>query len=110
MQANKFLIPILLIVSTGAFAKDKDNGRPHCATIYSVISQDTLGNVKQGISNSKNLKWADKDLQKKYPDVCYVAPDPTVKAVFVITVTPATYHGYEGRNEHGFDSYIRNNY
>ena len=39
------------------------------------------------------MKWADKDLEKKYPDVCYADPDPSVKTVFVITVTPATYHG-----------------
>jgi hypothetical protein len=39
------------------------------------------------------LKWADKDLEKKYPDVCYTAPDPSVKTVFVITVAPATYNG-----------------
>jgi hypothetical protein len=93
MQSNRLLILILLFVSTGALAKNKDNGRPACATVYSVIQQDTLGNVQQGLANPKNVKWADKDLEKKYPDVCYAAPDQTVKTVFVITVTPATYHG-----------------
>jgi hypothetical protein len=93
MRMNKFLILVLLGIPVGAAAKSRDNGRPPCATTYSVIEEDKLGNVRQGISNPKNLKWADKDLQKKYPDVCYAAPDPSVKTVFVITVTPATYHG-----------------
>jgi hypothetical protein len=84
---------MLLAIPVGAAAKNKDNGRPPCATTYSVIQEDKLGNVQQGISKSKDLKWADKDLEKKYPDVCYAAPDPSVKTVFVITVAPATYNG-----------------
>jgi len=93
MPRNKLLILILLAIPVGATAKNKDNGRPPCATTYSVIQEDKLGNVQQGISKSKDLKWADKDLEKKYPDVCYAAPDPSVKTVFVITVAPATYNG-----------------
>jgi hypothetical protein len=64
-----------------------------CATIYSVVQQDQLGNIQQGLANAKNLKWADKEPEKKYPDVCYAAPDQSVKTVFFITVTPATYQG-----------------
>ena len=93
MPRNKLLILMLLAIPVGAAAKNKDNGRPPCATTYSVIQEDKLGNVQQGISKSKDLKWADKDLEKKYPDVCYTAPDPSVKTVFVITVAPATYNG-----------------
>jgi len=93
MRRNKLLILMLLAIPVGAAAKNKDNGRPPCATIYSVIQEDKLGNVQQGLSRSKDLKWADKDLEKKYPDVCYAAPDPSVKTAFVITVTPATYNG-----------------
>jgi hypothetical protein len=84
---------MLLTIPVGVAAKNKDNGRLPCATTYSVIQEDTLGNVRQGISKAKDLKWADKDLEKKYPDVCYAAPDPSVKTVFVITVAPATYNG-----------------
>ena len=90
---NRVLILMLLAIPVGAAAKNKDNGRLPCATTYSVIQEDTLGNVRQGISKAKDLKWADKDLEKKYPDVCYAAPDPSVKTVFVITVAPATYNG-----------------
>src|SRR5713226_7114709 len=82
MPRNELLILMLLEISVGAAAKNKDNGRPLCATTYSVIQEDKLGNVQQGISKSKDLKWADKDLGKKYPDVCYAAPDPSVKTVF----------------------------
>ena len=92
-MSNRVLILMLLAIPVGAAAKNKDNGRLPCATTYSVIQEDTLGNVRQGISKAKDLKWADKDLEKKYPDVCYAAPDPSVKTVFVITVAPATNKG-----------------
>jgi hypothetical protein len=93
MPRNKLLILMLLAIPVGGAAKNNDNGRPPCATTYSVIQEDKLGNVQQGISKSKDLKWANKDLEKKYPDVCYAAPDPSIKTVFVITVAPATYNG-----------------
>jgi hypothetical protein len=90
---SKTSLILLLAIPVSVFAKNKDNGRPPCATNYSVVQEDTLGNVQQGLTKEKVVKWADKDLEKKYPDVCYVAPDPSVKTVFIITVTPATYHG-----------------
>ena len=94
MSKNRLLILMLLAATAGAAAsKEKDNGRTPCGTIYSIVQEDKLGNVTQGISNPKNLKWVDKDLQRKYPDVCYAAPDPSVRTVFLLTVTPATYQG-----------------
>jgi hypothetical protein len=93
MSRSHFLILMLLAMPVGATAKKKDNGRPSCATIYSITQEDSLGNVQQGFTKPKNEKWADKDLVKKYPDVCYASSNPTVKTVFVITVTAATYHG-----------------
>jgi hypothetical protein len=84
---NALLALTLVAIPVGAAAKNKDNGRTTCATTYSVIQQDGEGNVQQGISQAKNLKWTDKDLWKRYPDVCYVAPNPSVKTVFVITAT-----------------------
>jgi hypothetical protein len=90
------LILTLLLVSVNASAKKKDNGRPRCATTYSIVQEDQLGNVRQGIA-PKDLKWADKDLEKKYPDVCYAAPNPSVKTVFVITTIPGTYRGTQVR-------------
>ena len=102
---NELLILMLLLaIPVGAAAKNKDNGRPPCATTYSVIQEDKLGNVQQGISKSKDLKWTDQDLEKKYPDVCYAAPDPSVKTVFVITVAPATYNGTKVVTEYGHNT------
>lgn len=93
MARIELIMLTLFAVTLGAAAKSKDNGRPPCATTYSVVQEDKLGNIQQGLSNPKNVKWVNKDLEKKYPDVCYVAPDPAVKTVFVIAITPATYHG-----------------
>jgi len=95
-----------------AFAKTKDNGRPPCSVLYSVLQRDELGNVQEGLANAKKVKWAGKDLEKKYPDVCYLEtdqerarhpptfeiingdpPPPPMEVTFWITVTPATYHG-----------------
>ena len=84
---------IFLSAAIPVCAQNHNAARKPCAIVYTVIQRDTLGNVTKGISNPKNLKWADKDLQKKYPDVCYAMPDKSVTTVFVITVTPATYHG-----------------
>lgn len=98
------MIAVVLLFSGFAVAKNKDNGRPPCATTYSIVQEDTLGNVQQGISNSKNLKWADKDLEKKYPAVCYIAPDPSVKTAFVITDVSWN----KGCDEYRDDTHIRN--
>jgi hypothetical protein len=92
MSKTLFLILIVLSIPIAMAAKKKDNGRPSCATTYSITQEDNLGNVQQGFAKPKNEKWADKDLVKKYPDVCYAPSNPTVKTVFVITVTAATYH------------------
>jgi hypothetical protein len=95
MKLNPVLFTALLLLVSPAEAKDKknDNGRLPCATVYSVVQEDALGNVQQGPTQAKSLKWMEGDLRKKYPDVCYAAPGPSVKTVFYITVTPATYHG-----------------
>jgi len=63
-----------------------------CVIKYSIIQKDTLGNVTEGITG-KDLKWLTKDLEKKYPSVCYASPDPSVTTVLVITSVPETYHG-----------------
>lgn len=63
-----------------------------CRVSFSVVKQDTLKNVTQGLS-SNDEKWFQKKLAKKYRDVCYAAPSPSVPFVFLIIVTPDTYHG-----------------
>lgn len=82
---------LLLLFTAPAFASKKSD-RPVCATTYSILEKDTLGNVNQG-ANDKNLKWLQGDLEKKYPDVCYRPPSPAVTTVFVVTVEGSTYNG-----------------
>ncbi|MGA8530917.1 MAG: hypothetical protein WB622_14470 [Acidobacteriaceae bacterium] len=64
-----------------------------CTVRYTIIQRDQLGNIQQGVGAAKVVKWLTGDLEKKFPDVCYAAPDPSVGTVLFITVTPATYHG-----------------
>jgi hypothetical protein len=52
---------------------------------FSVLTQDVLGNVKQGLS-PENQKWLT-GIEKKSPSVCYVEPSSTVSLVFVIIIT-----------------------
>jgi len=59
---------------------------------FSVVMQDTLKNFKQGLPPD-DQKWFREKVEKKNPSVCYVDPAPSVSLVFVIIVTPDTYHG-----------------
>jgi hypothetical protein len=103
-----FFAVFLLATASG---KTKDNQRPSCSILYRVVQEDTLGNFQEGLANTKNLKWADNGLRKKYPDVCYTPTDqessklqprfeivdsqpPAPVEVFLfISISPATYHG-----------------
>jgi hypothetical protein len=89
----KRLWPCLVfpLLASSAFAK-KRNSLPTCQTQFTVVREDALKNLTQGLSR-KQAEWYEKKIQKKYPDVCYVDPAPYVRLVFFITVTPAVYHG-----------------
>jgi hypothetical protein len=43
--------------------------------------------------SSEDQRWFREKVEKKNPSVCYVDPAPGVSLVFVIIVTPDTYHG-----------------
>lgn len=73
---------------TGAAAQT----RASCTSYFTVVTQDRLNNVKQGLSPD-DVKWFQKSFAKKYPGVCYAEPAPTVPIVFYISVTPDVYHG-----------------
>lgn len=47
-----------------------------CKVQFSVVQEDTLGNINAGFSKKK-LKWYEHHLAKKYPAVCYIAPGPS---------------------------------
>src|SRR6185437_5163554 len=89
MQTLCLLVAVLPLPTAG-WAKKKPTQA--CTIPFSIIEQDSLGNIQQGV-NPKTLKWLTKDLQKKYPDVCYRPPDPSVKTVLVIVIVPGTYNG-----------------
>jgi len=68
-----------------------------CKVLYSMTEEDTLQNINQGLLASglkekDGLKWLQK-MYKKYPDVCYVAPNTRESVVFVIIETPAVRRG-----------------
>ena len=80
-------VSLHLMVALSSSAQTKSSCTP-----FTVVTQDKLGNVKQGLSTD-NLKWFQKKVATKYPGVCYAEPAPTVAIVFYITVTPDVYHG-----------------
>ncbi|HUK23066.1 MAG TPA: hypothetical protein VLV49_00700 [Terriglobales bacterium] len=68
-----------------------------CKVLYSMVEEDALHNINQGLIASGfkekgGLKWLEK-MYKKYPDVCYVSPNTKESVVFFIIATPAVYHG-----------------
>ncbi len=66
------LLSFLVVLSISASAQTN----PSC-TQFSVVTQDTLKNVKQGLSPD-DQKWFREKVEKKNPSVCYVDPDPQV--------------------------------
>jgi hypothetical protein len=81
------LAAILALCAAAAGAQSK----PPC-TYFTVVSQDTLNNVTQGLS-TEDMKWFEKEIAKKYPSVCYAEPPAAISVVFYITVTKGVYHG-----------------
>jgi hypothetical protein len=99
---NKIVLPFFLaFLVMPAWAKKHEPAAP-CQTEFTVVKQDSLKNVTQGLSQ-KGAEWFEKNIQKKYPDVCYVAPGPNVHLVFFISVTPDVYHGT--RVEHSTETH-----
>ncbi len=95
------LLTFALLLSSPAFGQTQADSaarkvgsaqtRPSC-TYFTVVTKDRLNNVQQGLS-TKDVKWFQKDIAKKYPGLCYADPANTVPLVFYIIVTPAAYHG-----------------
>lgn len=94
MERLGLFVILAILLPPVSFAKGRDKDKvPACTAVYTIIQQDTLGNVQQGLKNPKSVKWV-KNMEKKYPDVCYAPPGaPTVKTVFFIDITPASYNG-----------------
>lgn len=82
---------LLAFLALPALAK-KHEPVATCQTKFTVVREDHLKNITQGLSE-KDARWFEKKIEKKYPDVCYVAPAPSVSLVFFISVVPDVYHG-----------------
>lgn len=78
---------ICLVCLAGASAQTN----PTC-TSFTVVTQDKLKNVKEGLSPD-DAKWFREKIEKKYPGACYVDPTAAASTVFYITITPDTYNG-----------------
>lgn len=97
MRTILSICAFLCLVSLTQAQTAKPDVPATCKVLYSMIEEDTLHNVNQGLLASglkekDGLKWLEK-MYKKYPDVCYVAPNSGESIVFVIIETPAVYHG-----------------
>ena len=92
------ILILLCALPATAHKKKTPADRSLCKANFSVVQEDALKNITQGLSK-KDAKWFEKDIQKKYPDVCYVPPAPDVSLVFLVTVTAAVYHGTRSENE-----------
>lgn len=94
MRTTLLVFALLFFAATA----NAQTGHPaSCKVLYSMIEEDTLRNVNQGliasgIKEKDGLKWLEK-MYKKYPDVCYTAPNTGESVDFVIIETPAVYHG-----------------
>jgi|HubBroStandDraft_3_1064219.scaffolds.fasta_scaffold137936_2 hypothetical protein len=82
---KKLLLLVVLAYSVEAIAAS-------CKTPFTVIAEDALGNLGQGLS-SKDADWLQKKIASKYPEICYAGTSVNTDVVFFIRVTPATYNG-----------------
>jgi hypothetical protein len=82
----------LLFYSASAFSQTTATKASGCVVTFTVITEDTLKNVKQGLL-PKDAEWANSSLIKKYPGICYVEPAQKAYVVLYNSVTPDTYHG-----------------
>jgi hypothetical protein len=85
------VLALVVLLSYSAFAQQTSSQASSCVVTFTVITEDTLKNVKQGLL-PKDAEWASK-LTKKFPGVCYVEPNRRPSAVLYISVAPDTYHG-----------------
>ncbi len=86
------IVLIVALFSSLAFPGQTSTPQTTCKVVFSVVQKDQLNNIQHGL-RPENVKWFKDKMQKKYPDVCYAEPNPSVNTRFFITITTATYHG-----------------
>lgn len=90
-MSRKPALFLMGLLASSCFAQGQQPGGK-CQYNFTVVREDALHNVTEGLSKNQR-KWFEKKIQEKYPDVCYEAPDSTIRIVFFITDTPSVYHG-----------------
>ena len=80
------VLALVVLLSYPAFTQQTSSQASSCVVTFTVITEDALKNVKQGLL-PKDAEWASK-LTKKFPGVCYVEPDQRPSAVLYISVAP----------------------
>jgi hypothetical protein len=86
---NLLLMAFLLVP---VIARGATKNEQPCKTQFTVAWTDRLNNVRQGLSE-KEGKEVQKKLTKKYPELCYAEPSPSVTLVFFVSTSEAVYHG-----------------
>jgi hypothetical protein len=87
------VLALVALLSYSAFAQKTTTAQPPgCVVTFTVVTQDTLKNVRQGLL-PKDAEWANSKLAKQYLGICYVEPAQKPDVVLYISVTPDTYHG-----------------
>lgn len=87
------VLALVVLLSYSAFAQKTTTAQASgCVVTFTVITEDALKNVKQGL-HPKDAEWANSTLAKKYPGICYVEPAQKAYVVLYISITPDTYHG-----------------
>lgn len=83
MWKTHLALSCLILLLASAPCRGQQNGP--CKIAFSVVTQDQLDNIHQGLSDD-DLKWLRKKVEGKYPGICYVPPDTSVPYVFFISV------------------------
>lgn len=91
MKTELFVLVIFASFNTPFVSEASAQGKPAC-TNFTVVTQDNLNNINEGLS-ADDAKWFQKKIAKKYPGACYAVPASTVPVLFRIVPTPAVYHG-----------------
>lgn len=84
---RSLIIAVLLAgfgYTNGYSAPAPANGSKACIQ-FSVLTQDTLKNLKPGLS-PKDQKWFRKKVEKKNPSLCYVEPSSSAPLMFVVVI------------------------
>ena len=82
------LLTLLLVLGHNTLAQSQSPTR-NCKVRFTVVRKDVLNNVQQGLAKD-DLKWMQTKMAQKYPELCYVPPDSSVRVVFYVIFSTDT--------------------